>query len=123
MEKKDLTIEQAESCCGPALSVSLSERELDSISRVFAALSDPTRLAIVNLLAENGDAVCVCDITASFDKNQPTISHHLRILKEAGLVWGERRGKWVYYSLEQGRTDEIKGLLDRVTTRTPALVG
>jgi len=64
----------------------------------FKALGDPTRVAIVNRLAGAGE-VCVCDLTDAFDLSQPTISHHLRILREAGLVAGERRGKWAYYRL------------------------
>lgn len=66
----------------------------------FKALADPTRVAIVNRLAAAGDGeVCVCDLTAAFDLGQPTISHHLKALRSAGLVAAERRGKWAYHRL------------------------
>ena len=75
------------------------EREAaDALAAIFKALGDPTRVAIVNRLATAGP-VCVCDLNAAFDLSQPTISHHLRVLREAGLVEAERRGTWAYYRL------------------------
>jgi ArsR family transcriptional regulator, arsenate/arsenite/antimonite-responsive transcriptional repressor len=68
----------------------------DTLAAIFRALGDPTRVAIVNRLAAT-DSVCVCDLTAAFDLSQPTISHHLRILRDAGLVEAERRGTWAHY--------------------------
>ena len=67
----------------------------------FRALADPTRVAIVNRLSREGE-VCVCDLTAAFAQSQPTISHHLRILRESGLVEASRRGTWAYYRLVPG---------------------
>lgn len=64
---------------------------------VFKALSDPIRLRLMSIIASAGDEVCVCDITPHFEVSGPTISHHLRVLREAGLVDCERRGTWVYY--------------------------
>lgn len=66
--------------------------------RLLSALADPTRLAIVRDLAE-GDETCACDFTAACDVGQPTVSHHLRVLREAGVVTSERRGQWIYYRL------------------------
>jgi ArsR family transcriptional regulator, arsenate/arsenite/antimonite-responsive transcriptional repressor len=76
----------------------LSEPEAEELAARFKALADPTRVAIVNRLSA-ADEVCVCDLNESFDLSQPTISHHLRILREAGLVDATRRGTWAYYRL------------------------
>jgi len=70
----------------------------EELAAVFKALSDPTRVSIVNRLA-CGETCCVCDLTDAFALSQPTVSHHLRILREAGLVEAERRGTWAYYRL------------------------
>jgi ArsR family transcriptional regulator, arsenate/arsenite/antimonite-responsive transcriptional repressor len=76
----------------------MKRKAADSLATIFKALADPTRVAIVHRLA-SAEAVCVCDLTEAFDLSQPTISHHLRILREAGLVEAERRGTWAYYRL------------------------
>jgi ArsR family transcriptional regulator len=74
------------------------EREAaESLATIFKALGDPTRVAILHRLAAADAAVCVCDLTGAFALSQPTISHHLRVLREAGLVEAERRGTWAYY--------------------------
>jgi ArsR family transcriptional regulator len=70
----------------------------DDLAATFKALADPTRVGIINRLAM-ADSICVCDLTAAFELSQPAISHHLRILREAGLVEAERRGNWAYYRL------------------------
>ena len=82
-------------CCGPdvpALTPAAAER----LATRFKALGDPTRVAIVNRLAQ-AEETCVCDLTAAFDLAQPTISHHLKVLRDAGLVESSRRGTWAYY--------------------------
>jgi ArsR family transcriptional regulator len=84
-------------CCGPG-TPALDEDERETLAARFKALADPTRVAIVNRLAA-ADEVCVCDFVASLDLAQPTISHHLRVLREAGLVEASRRGTWAYYRL------------------------
>jgi len=84
-------------CCTPNAST-LSEPEAEELASRFKALADPTRVAIVNRLS-TADEVCVCDLNGAFDLSQPTISHHLRILREAGLVEATRRGTWAYYRL------------------------
>jgi DNA-binding transcriptional ArsR family regulator len=83
-------------CCPPA-QVDASDRGEDAA--LFKALADPHRLTIVATLARAEDEVCVCDFTSALPLNQPTVSHHLKILRDAGLVVGERRGTWVYYRL------------------------
>jgi len=81
-------------CCGPETEP-LSEPQREELAARFKALSDPTRVAIINSLSAT-DEVCVCNLTATFDLSQPTISHHLKILREAGLVESSRRGTWAY---------------------------
>jgi ArsR family transcriptional regulator len=84
-------------CCGPE-TPELEPTEAESLAARFKALADPTRVAIVNRLA-GADEVCVCDLNTAFDLSQPTISHHLKVLRDAGLVESSRRGTWAYYRL------------------------
>ena len=84
-------------CCAPGAPM-LSDEAAAALAAGFKALADPTRVALVNRLAAAGE-ICVCDLTAAFDLGQPTISHHLKVLRDAGLVAAERRGKWAYYRI------------------------
>lgn len=93
-------------CCAPgAEPIGLADAE--ALASRFKALSDPTRLAIVNRLAGSGE-VCVCDLVEEFELSQPTISHHLKLLREAGLVAAERRGTWAYYRLVPEAIDGLR---------------
>ena len=96
-------------CCGPEVDPLGPEAAADLADR-FKALADPTRVAIVNSLSA-ADEVCVCNLTATFDLSQPTISHHLKILREAGLVESSRRGTWAYYRLVPEAIDALRGAL------------
>jgi ArsR family transcriptional regulator len=96
-------------CCGPATE-SLAVHERDQLASQFKALADPTRIAIVNQLSA-ADEVCVCNLTAAFDLSQPTISHHLKILRDAGLVESTRRGTWAYYRLVPEAVGALRGAL------------
>jgi ArsR family transcriptional regulator len=84
-------------CCGPD-TPALDTAEAGALAARFKALADPTRVAIVNRLAA-ADECCVCDLTGAFELSQPTISHQLKVLREAGLVESSRRGTWAYYRL------------------------
>lgn len=85
-------------CCSPLVSAPLSEDEAITFAPLFKALGDPVRLRLFSLIASHeGGEACVCDLTGTFDLSGPTISHHLKALKGAGLVESERRGTWVYY--------------------------
>src|SRR3954469_6433223 len=84
--------------------------EAEELAARFKALADPTRVAIVNRLS-TADEVCVCDLNAAFDLSQPTISHHLRILRQAGLVEASRRGTWAYYRLVPETVAALRGAL------------
>lgn len=86
-------------CCVPGAEP-IEADAAEALASCFKALADPTRLAIVNRLAGSGE-VCVCDLVEEFDLSQPTISHHLRLLRQAGLVEAERRGTWAYYRLNR----------------------
>jgi ArsR family transcriptional regulator, arsenate/arsenite/antimonite-responsive transcriptional repressor len=96
-------------CCGPATEP-LAVHERDQLASQFKALADPTRIAIVNQLSA-ADEVCVCNLTAAFDLSQPTISHHLKILRDAGLVDSTRRGTWAYYRLVPEAVEALRGAL------------
>jgi len=96
-------------CCGPDTPV-MAPAAADALAATFKALADPTRVAIVNRLAAAPE-VCVCDLTAAFDLSQPTISHHLKVLRDAGLVEAERRGTWGYYRLVPAAIDELRAAL------------
>lgn len=90
----------------------LDEADAVELSRMFKALSDPVRLRLLSLIASRrGDEVCVCDLTGLFDVSQPTISHHLKVLREAGLVASERRGTWVYYRVLPDALARLSSLL------------
>jgi ArsR family transcriptional regulator len=85
-------------CCEPLAREPLSAEQSVELSRVFKAMGDPVRLRLLSLIASHaGGEACVCDLTDVFDLSGPTISHHLKVLREAGLVDCERRGTWVYY--------------------------
>jgi ArsR family transcriptional regulator, arsenate/arsenite/antimonite-responsive transcriptional repressor len=84
--------------------------DADRLAAAFKALADPTRVAIVNRLS-GADVLCVCDLTAAFDLSQPTVSHHLRILRDAGLVESERRGTWAFYRLVPEAIARLRAVL------------
>ena len=94
-------------CCAPLGTASLSDAEAEATARRFKALADPNRVKIVNLLATSPDPVCVCEFSAPLGLSQPTVSHHLKKLTQAGLLDREQRGTWAYYSL---RRDALGGL-------------
>ncbi|MCM2388336.1 ArsR/SmtB family transcription factor [Streptomyces albipurpureus] len=123
MSKQELpVIDQdtaAEGCRPGLLSAPLDEDQAAVLAKVFKALGDPVRLRLLSMIASRaGGEVCVCDLTPAFDLSQPTISHHLKLLREAGLIASERRGTWVYYRLLPEMTDRLAGIL----TRPAALV-
>jgi ArsR family transcriptional regulator len=104
---------QLSQCCPSVLAAPLDAGDASELARGFTALADPVRLRVLSMLAAApGGEVCVCDFVDPLGKSQPTISHHLKILSEAGLVRGDRRGKWVWYSLERPRLAELRASLD-----------
>jgi ArsR family transcriptional regulator, arsenate/arsenite/antimonite-responsive transcriptional repressor len=119
VSKQLLPLTSPTSCCAPLVREPLDELAAAELARVFKALSDPVRLRLLSLIASYGDGqACVCDLLGAFDVSQPTISHHLRVLREAGLVDSERRGTWVYYWVLPPALAQLSSLL-----QAPALEG
>ena len=99
-------------CSIPLVREPVGEAAAAGLARVFRALGDPVRLRLVSLIgAHQGGEACVCDLNAAFSLTQPTISHHLKVLREAGLIDSERRGTWVYYRLVPAALERMAGLL------------
>jgi ArsR family transcriptional regulator len=100
-------------CCPAALASPLSEDRAAALARDFSVLADPVRLRLLSLLASApaGEA-CVCELVEPLDRSQPTVSHHLKILVEAGLIVGEKRGRWVWYRPVPARLAQLQGALD-----------
>jgi ArsR family transcriptional regulator len=102
----------AGACSIPLVREPLDESAAAGLAQVFKALGDPVRLRLVSLIgAHQGGEVCVCDLTTAFDLTQPTISHHLKVLRQAGIITSERRGTWVYYRLEPAALGRMAALL------------
>lgn len=98
------------------VSESLSPDAAEDLARGFKALGDPIRLRLLSLIAARGSGeVCVCELTDAFDVTGPTISHHLKVLREAGLIDGDRRGTWVYYRIVPAALGALSRLLDAST--------
>lgn len=87
-------------CCSPLAGAEISPQDAEATANLFKALADPTRVRLVNLLANSTNPVCVCELNAHFDLRQPTMSHHLKKLVAAGLLKREQRGTWAYFSLD-----------------------
>ncbi len=101
-----------QTCCAPLTTTLLSPGDADQLSRHFAALADPVRLRLLSLLATaSGGEVCACDLVEPAGRSQPTVSHHLKVLVEAGLVSGQRRGRNVWYAAEPAALDALRAVL------------
>jgi ArsR family transcriptional regulator len=101
-----------EACCAPLATEVLAAADAQTLSHRFAALADPVRLQILSLLATaEGGAVCACDLVAPVGKSQPTVSHHLKVLADAGLVVSERRGRNVWYAVVPAALDQLRAVL------------
>jgi ArsR family transcriptional regulator, arsenate/arsenite/antimonite-responsive transcriptional repressor len=101
-----------DACCSPLVREPLTEDWAGDLARMFKALGDPVRLRLVSLIASHaGGEACVCDISGSFDLSQPTISHHLKVLRQAGLLDCERRGTWVYYRVIPSALSQLSAVL------------
>lgn len=101
-----------ETCCTPLTCEPLGAAEADELAPLFKAIADPVRLRLLSLIAcHDGGEACVCDLTSAFDLTAPTISHHLKVLKQAGLIDSERRGTWVYYWINPGVLARLSAIL------------
>jgi ArsR family transcriptional regulator len=99
-------------CCAPLGAASLSDAEAKATAGLFKALADPHRVKIVNLLATSSEPVCVCEFTGPLGLSQPTVSHHLKKLVQAGLLHREQRGTWAYYSLNPDALGRLAAVAD-----------
>ena len=107
------TKSRSTACCPSVLDAPLRAEEAAELAAGFTALADPVRLRVLSILAAAPEGeVCVCDFVEPLAKSQPTVSHHLKVLSEAGLVRGDRRGKWVWYSLDRDRLAALRGAID-----------
>ncbi|MGI9022149.1 MAG: ArsR/SmtB family transcription factor [Acidimicrobiales bacterium] len=97
-------------CCPSVVDSPLGEAEAAELARVLGALADPVRLRLFSIVAAQGE-VCSCELEAPLDRSQPTISHHTRVLADAGLICGEKRGRWVWWSIAPGRLAELRQAL------------
>jgi len=102
----------AEECCASVLEAPLGERDAAELARAFAALADPVRLRLLSLIAAS-DEVCSCELQAPLRRSQPTISHHTKALADAGLIVGEKRGRWVWWRVVPERLAALEGALAR----------
>lgn len=100
----------SEECCPSIVASPLSEDEAEVVASAFAALGDPVRLRLFSMIASAGE-ICSCDMQEPLGKSQPTISHHTKALAEAGLITGEKRGRWVYWQVTPGHLDLLRGVL------------
>jgi ArsR family transcriptional regulator, arsenate/arsenite/antimonite-responsive transcriptional repressor len=107
-----ITLPMASACCSPLGVANLSDDQAQATAKVFKALADPHRVRIVNLLATSPEPVCVCEFTEPLGLSQPTVSHHLKKLLDAGLLDREQRGTWAYYSLNRDALGGLAAALD-----------
>jgi ArsR family transcriptional regulator len=102
----------AVTCCAPLAAAALSDEQAAATAQVFKALADPARVRIMNVLAISREPVCVCDFIGPLGLSQPTVSHHLKKLSDAGLLEREQRGRWAYYSLNGEAAQTLATVVD-----------
>jgi ArsR family transcriptional regulator len=98
---------KGEACCEPVVYPDVERREAERMATLAKAIADPVRLQLVDVLRKHAGEVCVCELVPLFDLSQPTVSHHLKVLRDAGIVGSERRGLWAYYYVVPGALDEL----------------
>jgi ArsR family transcriptional regulator len=106
-----ISVPEAEECCAEVLLPPIGEDAAAQVARGFAALADPARLRLFSLIASQPGSMCACSLVEPVGKSQPTVSHHLKVLYEAGLVDRERRGSWIWYNAVPGRVQELVAAL------------
>ena len=101
----------AQGCCTSLTEAPLAETDATALAHTYAAVADPVRLRLLSLIAAAGE-MCSCDLVAPLGKSQPTVSHHTKILADAGLIAGDKRGRWVHWRVEPDRADFVRQLLN-----------
>ena len=107
-----MSVADSIACCAPLASSTLSDDEAVATAELFKALGDPARVRILNLIAQCGGEVCACDLNEPVGLAQPTVSHHLKKLVDAGLLEREQRGKWAYFSLNRDAVEKLAAVAD-----------
>jgi len=102
---------KGEPCCEPVVYPDIEREQAERMAIVAKALGDPIRMQLVDVLQRHAGKVCVCELVPLFDLSQPTVSHHLKVLREAGVVGSERQGLWAYYYVENDALEELTGWL------------
>ena len=111
-----IDVKQIEVCCAPVLASALSEDEAVDLAAAFKVLADPARLRLLSMIASaDADEACACDLVEPIGKSQPTVSHHLAVLTDAGLLEREKRGKWAYYRAVPERLAVLRDALGSAT--------
>ncbi len=100
-----------EPCCEPVAYPEIEREQADRLGRLAKALGDPIRMQLVDVLKKHAGEVCVCELVPLFDLSQPTVSHHLKVLRDAGIVGSERRGLWAYYYVKPEALKELSAWL------------
>ncbi|HZI90989.1 MAG TPA: metalloregulator ArsR/SmtB family transcription factor [Thermoleophilaceae bacterium] len=98
-------------CCEPVVYPDVERHEAERMASIAKALADPVRLQLVDVLRKHAGKVCVCELVPLFDLSQPTVSHHLKVLRQAGIVDSERQGLWAYYFVKAEAVEELSGWL------------
>jgi len=107
-----MLIETPLACCQPLAAPALTDEDAEATAAIFTALADPARVKIVNQLARRGGAVCACELEPGLGLSQPTVSHHLKKLTEAGLLDREQRGRWAYFALNRDAVEKLAAVAD-----------
>jgi ArsR family transcriptional regulator len=107
----EIALVEKRTCCAPAAGIRISDAEAHEIATAFKAVGHPVRLQILDVLSRSEGQLCVCDVEACFSLSQPTISHHLRVLREAGLVGAEQRGLWAFYYVRRDNVEKLRTVL------------
>jgi ArsR family transcriptional regulator len=102
-----------EACCDPVVYPDVERERAERMATIAKALGDPVRLQLVDVLRKHAGKVCVCELVPLFELSQPTVSHHLKVLRDAGLVGSERRGLWAYYYVEAEAMEELSTWLSK----------
>ncbi|UJA21796.1 helix-turn-helix transcriptional regulator [Thermoleophilia bacterium SCSIO 60948] len=102
---------KGEVCCEPVVYPDIARDKAESLARITKALGDPIRMQLVDVLRKHAGKVCVCELVPLFDLSQPTVSHHLKVLREAGIVGSERQGLWAYYYVIPDSLEELSAWL------------
>jgi ArsR family transcriptional regulator, arsenate/arsenite/antimonite-responsive transcriptional repressor len=102
-----------EPCCEPVVYPDIERAQAERMGAIAKALGDPIRMQLVDVLRKHAGKVCVCELVPLFDLSQPTVSHHLKVLREAGIVGSERQGLWAYYYVNAGAMEELSAWLSK----------